>query len=288
MSRQVHWCRVTLRFIKYEGLGNDFLVLDASEAPPIDQVMAARLCDRNFGVGGDGVLLTGRSNGRPYMRVINADGSRPEMCGNGLRCVALYWVHRGAFTSEAFEIDTDAGPHVVEVTRDVAHGGSVKVGMRHASLAAADVLRDAHGQQIDQAFDVDGRALRLTAVSMGNPHAVFFDEVGEDAALLGPRIERDPRFSAGANVGFAQMTSANALKLRVWERGVGFTLACGTGACAAAVAAVETGRAARGEPITVTLPGGALVIRVSAPGERIEMIGPARRVFTGELCEEPS
>jgi diaminopimelate epimerase len=159
----------------------------------------------------------------------------------------------------------------------------VEVQMRPASLEASEVLRDAVGAWIDAPMTFDGRALRFTAVSMGNPHAVLFEDVGADAASLGPRIEKDQRFKAGANVGFARLGEGGQLDLRVWERGVGFTLACGTGACAAAVAAVETGRAARHQTLQVHLPGGPLAIRVEAPGEPISMTGPARKVFEGQL-----
>jgi diaminopimelate epimerase len=233
-------------------------------------------------VGGDGVLITGFSGGVPFMRVINADGSVPEMCGNGLRCVALYLVQRGLVHQSAFSVETGAGPHHVRVTRN-GRGGLVEVSMRAASLDAAEVLKEGRGEHLDAPFAVDGLTLHVSAVSMGNPHAVLFDDVGERSAELGPRIERDPRFRAGANVGFARMRSRLALDLRVWERGVGFTLACGTGACAAVVAAVETGRADREQAVEVTLPGGPLQIRVGARGERIQMTGPARWVFEGEV-----
>lgn len=273
---------MTFRFHKYEGLGNDFLIVEQGRAPKITAQVASRLCDRHFGVGGDGVLVTGFSGGVPFMKVINADGSVPEMCGNGLRCVALYLVQRGLVDATSFSIDTDAGPHLVRVS-DRGRHGEVEVSMRPASLDAADVLRDASGTFLDAPFQVDGTTVRISAVSMGNPHAVTFDDVGQREAELGPRIERDPRFRAGANVGFARMRDKKSMDLRVWERGVGFTLACGTGACAAAVAAVETGRAPRDEAIAVHLPGGPLSIRVGERGERIDMTGPARWVFEGEV-----
>ncbi|MET0339358.1 MAG: diaminopimelate epimerase [Polyangiales bacterium] len=284
---------VAHRFAKYEGLGNDFLVVEQSRFPALTPALAARLCDRHFGVGGDGVLVTGLSaEGRPFMRVINADGSAPEMCGNGLRCVALYLVERGLVTpraeGDAFEVDTDAGPHAVRVLR--ADGGAqVEVRMRPASLEGCEVLgagvpRDARGHWVDREEHFDGRAVKLTAVSMGNPHVVTFDDVLADASTLGPRIERDARFRAGANVGFATLQDAENIALTVWERGVGFTLACGTGACAAAVAAVETGRAPRGGTLHVHLPGGPLAIRVGAEGEPISMTGPARHVFDGDVA----
>jgi diaminopimelate epimerase len=272
---------VTFPFFKYEGLGNDFLIVEQGHGPELTPELAAQLCDRHFGVGGDGVLITGLRHGVPFMKVINADGSVPEMCGNGLRCVALYLVHRGLLKERSFRVDTDAGPHAVRVFSE-GRAGQVQVTMRPASLEASEVLRDERGPYLDQPFLVDGRTLHVSAVSMGNPHAVLFDDVGADAGELGPRVERDPRFRAGANVGFARMRDRASLDLRVWERGVGFTLACGTGACAAAVAAVETGRAERNGQVTVHLPGGPLYIRVGDSSEGIEMTGPAREVFMGQ------
>lgn len=269
-------------FSKYQGLGNDFLVVEQGAFPPVTAELAAQLCDRHFGIGGDGVLEVSFSQRGPAMRVINADGSVPEMCGNGLRCVALYLVERGLVGTHAFDVDTDAGPHAVRVSR-TSGGASVAVQMRPASLDAGEVLRDVRGSFVEQPFDVDGTALHLTAVSMGNPHLVTFDAVHGEAVRLGPRIERDARLRAGANVGFAALRDDGSLSLTVWERGVGFTLACGTGACAAAVAAVETKRAARGVPVTVHLPGGPLEIRVGAPGQPIAMTGPARKVFEGDV-----
>lgn len=278
---------MVLRFAKYEGLGNDFIVLRREHAGHLPRAALAKLCDRHFGVGADGVLLTGLADGRPFMQVINADGSEPEMCGNGLRCVALFLVQQQLVSGSEFEVQTGAGPHRVWV-HSAARSAQVRVAMRPASLDAAELLHDAHGVWVDRAFPLDERELRVTAVSMGNPHAVLFDQVdaAEDMARLGPRIERDPRFRNGANVGFARLRSAQAIDLTVWERGVGFTLACGTGACAAAVAAVESGRSPRGEPIAVALPGGALRIRVGERGAPIEMTGPARHVFDGELEAE--
>lgn len=276
------------RFEKYEGLGNDFLVVTQASFPAVTPELAQRVCDRHRGVGGDGVLETGVVEGRPFMRVINADGSVPEMCGNGLRCVALFLVQNGLVREREFVVDTDAGPHPVRVML-AAEGGQagvhqVEVSMRRASLLASEVLREGGESFIDQPFELEGEQLRVTAVSMGNPHAVLFDDVLARAAQLGPRIERDPRFRAGANVGFARLRDPLNLELTVWERGVGFTEACGTGACAAAVAAVETGRVARGTTLNVHLPGGPLSIRVGERDAPIIMRGPARRVFSGELA----
>jgi diaminopimelate epimerase len=275
----------TLRFSKYEGIGNDFLVVDVDDE--LGRVLgpdaARRLCDRHLGVGGDGLLLVGERDGRPSMKVINADGSVPEMCGNGLRCVALHLARTGRVQGGSIVVDTDAGPHECEID---AHGdaGSVEVVMRAPSFTPASLPIRAEAPLVGGRFEVDGAALTATAVSMGNPHLVTFDEVGDRRATLGPRIERDPRFPQGVNVGFGVLSGdGREIVLDVWERGAGWTRACGTGACAAVAAAVETGLAARGEPITVRLPGGALAIRVGAPGEPVRMRGPARYVFGGEL-----
>ncbi|HJL16378.1 MAG TPA: diaminopimelate epimerase [Sandaracinaceae bacterium LLY-WYZ-13_1] len=268
-----------MRFEKYEGLGNDFLVVDEPEARlgPED---ARRLCDRHRGVGGDGVLLTGLRGGRPFMKVLNADGSVPQMCGNGVRCVALHLFATERVGREPFELDTDAGPHRVRV-HEGGREGSVEVWMVAPSLTPADLPLDADHPWVGEPIEVAGHRIAVTAVSMGNPHAVVFD-AGEAREVLGPALEVDPRFPERVNAGFAS-GAGEGLALRVWERGVGWTQACGTGACAAAVAAVETGRATRGTDLPVTLPGGTLTIRVGAPGERVRMTGPARRVFSGTV-----
>jgi diaminopimelate epimerase len=285
----VHASSVILRFSKYEGLGNDFLIVPEESSAALTPDVVRRLCDRHFGVGGDGVLIVGQEGEHPSMRVINADGSRPEMCGNGLRCVALYLLEQRRSRPASFIVDTEAGPHAVEVDLGSPRTAEVKVYMRKASLSAREVLRDQSGEWIGRAFSCDNRELVMTTVSMGNPHAVFLDGAGfspSEMASLGPRIERDPRFVAGANVGFARLVSPTELDLTVWERGVGFTLACGTGACAAAVAAVETGHSPRGRELKVSLPGGPLRIVVGAREEPIQMTGPAAHVFDGEITLE--
>ncbi len=279
-----------LRFGKYEGIGNDFVVVDEDDLAgrPLGPAEVARICDRHLGVGGDGVLVVGSAGGRLSMRVINADGSIPEMCGNGIRCVALHLHRAGKIPGGRAVIETDAGPHpcVVDPIGDARSGdveeALVEVAMRVPSLAPADVPVAAEAPLVDAAIDVDGLELHGTAVSMGNPHLVVCDGVGDRRLDLGPRLERDARFPNGVNVGFATM-EWGGITLDVWERGAGWTRACGTGACAAAVAAVETGRAPRHSAIRVRLPGGELGIRVGAPGEPVHMRGPARHVFDGEL-----
>ncbi len=276
---------VSFRFAKYEGLGNDFVVVSGQNVTeiPLGPPEAAVLCDRHLGVGADGVLLTGVAAGRPYMRILNADGSEPEMCGNGLRCVALHLIRTGMVTDRSFVVDTASGPHGCEIVGE-GEVGHVEVEMRVPSLEPVDVPVEWPGRMIDAPVSFAGITLRITAVSMGNPHAVTFDELDADVrAELGPRIGGDRRFPHRVNVGFARVLREGELELAVYERGVGWTRACGTGACAAAVAAVETGRAKRHEAIAVDLPGGRLVVRVGERGERVRMLGPARHVFDGEL-----
>jgi diaminopimelate epimerase len=273
-----------MRFAKYEGLGNDFVIVDGRTQ---DVVRAAEhavaLCDRHRGIGADGVLLLELNAGVPAMRVINADGSRPEMCGNGVRCIALYLAHSGFCDIPCeLEIDTDSGPHHCRVYRD---GGRelVQVAMRPASLEPQAIPVQAEAPVLDGEFEIDGSRIRLSCVSMGNPHAVTFDDIGAAREALGPRLGTHPRFARGANIGFARMRGPQQIELAVWERGAGFTQACGTGACAAAVAAVETGRAVRGKPIEVQLPGGTLTLVVGDAGTPVLMTGPARAVFEGEI-----
>lgn len=267
---------VDLRFEKYEGLGNDFLIVEDGREHVVAGV-PERLCDRHRGVGADGVLLTGLEAGRPFMRVRNADGSAPEMCGNGVRCVARY-LHARGLVGDEFELDTDAGPHLVSVLED----GRVRVGMRPASLDPKHLPLASDHRWIDEAIELAGETIRVTAVSMGNPHAVTFDP--QDIQRNGPLLERHPAFPQRVNAGFAVVRDdVGEIHLSVFERGVGWTQACGTGACAAAVAAVETGRAMRGDDIRVRLEGGVLLVRVDAPNERVWMTGPARRVFSGTV-----
>lgn len=270
-----------LAFAKYEGIGNDFLVVDDPDVVArLDQELATRLCDRHLGVGADGILVITDGTGHVVMGVHNADGSRAETCGNGLRCVALHLSRRGRVGDATFQIVDDAGAHACRVLAS-GREGLVEVAMRPASFTPSDVPVVADARVVDAGFAVAGTQVCLTAVSVGNPHAVTFDDVGEKRAALGPAIERDPRFPAGVNVGFARALAPDRIDLAVWERGVGWTRACGSGACACAAAAVETGRARRGEPIEVRLPGGALRIVVGEPGAPLRMTGPARHVFDG-------
>ncbi len=262
-----------MRFAKYEGLGNDFVIVEAPATVSPEE--ARRICDRHLGVGADGVLLVER---RPAsMRVLNADGTVARMCGNGLRCVVWHLRRVGVLTSEEVVVETSAGPHRCWLRGD----GDVEVEMRAGTLRpeAIPLVADAPLVQAPFLHHEEG-TLRVTAVGMGNPHAVTFDPVGDARFDLGPRVQADPRFPEGVNVGFARPLE-DGFELHVLERGAGWTQACGTGACAAAVAAVATGRARNGEPVAVHLPGGTLTITVL--GDATRMRGPARHVFDGDL-----
>jgi len=265
---------MSLTFDKYEGLGNDFIVVDADSEALVDVAAARALCDRHFGVGADGVLLVlppASAGARARMVVLNADGSRPEMCGNGIRCVALHLARRDGAPAISYAVDTDAGPLACEVER-VGDAGWVKVGMGRGRALEPYRAR------------FDGRQIELARVSMGNPHAITFDEPldAAHADRLGPVVSAC--FPEGSNVELAKMTGEDEIELVVWERGVGRTLACGTGAAATAVAAVLAGRVRAGVPVRVVLPGGPLEITVEAGTLAVAMRGPARRVFSGVLA----
>jgi diaminopimelate epimerase len=266
-----------LRFVKAEGLGNDFLIVDARHRDlqalaAVLQPEAPKLCDRRFGVGADGLLLVGAGIGAASdatMLVINADGSRPQMCGNGLRCVALWLSRNGASTTVL--VDTDAGPRHCHVI-DRVTSGDVDVDMGPARHDTAVVPDRGHGRS-------------FARVSMGNPHAIAFVEAGEDpeelARRLGPGLEHDAIFPEGTNVEFARVDD-DKITLWVWERGCGITAACGTGACATVAAACAQERLHPGAPIEVVLPGGSLWITMPIDAEAgVRMRGPARLVFSG-------
>lgn len=272
-----------IEFSKYEGLGNDFIIVEASQlgARELSSADAIALCDRHLGIGADGVLIV-ETGSAPRMAVINSDGSRPEMCGNGIRCVAAYLLRAGAVTPGRVDIDTVSGPHRCDIVQE--YGDLfVDVAMRPPSFEPDAVGLDSEHAWVDQPLDVNGTQLSVTAVSVGNPHVVLFDDVGDARLELAPAIQTHPKLSRGANVGFAQMRARDAMHLHVYERGAGWTQACGTGACAAVSAAVETGRVDRATPVRVTLPGGELTITVNEAGEPVHMRGPARHVFDGVI-----
>lgn len=278
-----------LEFSKYEGLGNDFIVVDLRNHPveDVDAVVdrfkadVVELCDRRRGIGADGLLLVSSMQGgdRARMTVINSDGSRPEMCGNGLRCVAHHVARRAGVRggqSWSGMIDTDHQPlHC-----------SLEMGPEGAGSAETEIAMGAaiHGSDCEFPGITFGR---FSQVSMGNPHAIsFVDDPNEDLEQLtrthGPILTRAPVFPKGANIEFARREGPQAISLWVWERGAGLTSACGTGACATAAAAVRRGLCPANEAIRVRLPGGVLQITVpNDPKLDVRMRGPSRWVFDG-------
>jgi diaminopimelate epimerase len=263
----------TLRFHKYEGIGNDFVLIDGESAALVDPAGARRLCDRHFGIGADGVLLvTSATSAAASARMIifNADGSRAEMCGNGLRCVALHLARIREESRAEFVVDTDTGPLECDVDRDgdVAH---VLIGLGAGSFVG------------DHTAQFDGKAVQFLRVSMGNPHAVTFGTQYTAAEIDHFAPQLSATFPEGSNVEFANVIDPHTIELVVWERGVGRTLACGTGAAATVVAAAVRQRVPFGEKIEVRLPGGPLQIAVQEEGLGVELRGPARRVFSGEV-----
>lgn len=268
-----------LAFTKMHGLGNDFVVVDeltsAIDLTPAD---CRFLADRRRGVGCDQVLVVTRpAEGRFGYLVFNADGSTASQCGNGARCVARYLRDRGHVGDAGFVLESPSGPVRAEFTAD-----GVRIGMGVPGLRPADVPFDSDSDDTIQSLEAGGRTLEITVVSMGNPHAVTFVDDPDTApvAELGPLIDGHPRFPEGANAGFAAVETPGRLRLRVYERGVGETLACGSGACAAMVAANRRGKI--GEEAVVTLPGGDLVISWKGIGEPVFMTGPAETVFEGK------
>jgi len=289
-----------MRFAKYHGLGNDFLVVDLRTADPAEAaaIQAPRnviaLCDRQFGVGGDGVLaILPSATADARMRVLNSDGSEAEMCGNGLRCVVKELHDRGGLARPTLAIDTGAGRLVCDV--EAPSGGAVRsvtVAMGTPRLLRGEIPMTGPAAErcIEQLLSIPaiaGTARPVTCVSMGNPHAITFvgsrDEAMELARTAGPAVERHAWFPNRTNAEFAHVKHRREIDLVVWERGCGITLACGTGACATAVAAVVTGRADEATPIRINLPGGSLEITVHPGVSAVSMKGPALHVFDGEL-----
>jgi len=276
---------MSLTFHKFHGLGNDFILIDNrhQNAPLLSPTEAIEWCDRHFGVGADGVIfaLPGEGETDYQMRIFNSDGSEPEMCGNGIRCLARFLADLEGKTETVYRIQTLAGTIVPTVRSD----GQVTVDMGEPRLTAAEIpttLVSGDQQVVEVPLRVDDREWAVTAVSMGNPHCITFVEDVESIPLeqIGPQFEHHPAFPQRTNTEFIQVVRSDYLKMRVWERGAGITLACGTGACASLVAAVLTGRSDR--KATLELPGGCLAIEWSPDNNRLYMTGPAVCVFQGE------
>lgn len=275
------------RLFKYYALGNDFVVLDRrASGEDVTPAVARRLCDRRRGVGADGVLVLLPAEGAwARMRVHNADGSLAEMCGNGLRCVVKHLVDHSPEKPESIPVWTGAGLLSCRIRYGAGGAEEIEVSMGPARLVA-DNLPSAGGRPFVREEVPGFPGLRGTAVSMGNPHLVLFDVSLDQAAALGPRLEVAAGFPDRANVELVRVEGAG-LELVVWERGVGLTQACGTGACAAAAAAVWEGRLPARLWLPVRLPGGTLRIHVEEDLSAVLMRGPATFVFEATAPDLP-
>jgi len=276
------------------GIGNDFVMVnclgqDGSAALAEAQRRAVFLCDRKFGVGGDGVIALLLGETTPFaMRMFNPDGSEAEMCGNGIRCFAKFLYDRGLTRGETqIPIETGAGLLHLQVQAGLDNkAASVRVDMGEPVLKPSEVpttLREGDAPVVNVPLDIGGQTVHVTAVSMGNPHAVtFVDDVKSyPIEAIGPQVESHPVFPRRINTEFIEVLSDREINFRVWERGAGETLACGTGASAATVACVLNGKT--GRRVLVHLPGGDLDIEWSEADNHVYMTGPAAEVFAGEI-----
>ncbi len=284
----------TIPFTKIHGCGNDYVYIDQFDTPPIRDpaALAVRVSQRHKGIGSDGLILVcpprdPANHGR--MRMFNADGTEGKMCGNGIRCVGKFLFDHGYTTDHALRIETEAGLRTVRLRfhDGICDGASVDMGK--ASHAAAEVPVNACDTRRIP-VNIDGQALSLCAVSTGNPHAVLFTDVSPEAlpiAELAGKIaayrtaDGVPLFPEGVNTEFVRVHDGQTLEMRVYERGSGETMACGTGACAAVCAAIRHGHSAFDTPVTVRLRGGDVQVTVQ-PDWQVTLTGPAETVFTGE------
>jgi diaminopimelate epimerase len=280
-----------MKFTKMHGIGNDYVYVNTfdQKAPADPARLAIAISDRHFGVGSDGLILIGPSErADARMRMFNADGSESEMCGNGVRCVAKYIHDHGIARKGRVTIETGRGILTLDVEIE-AEGGKarrIRVDMGAPILQGSDIPTKLPGDPpVDVPLTVEGRRLEVTAVSMGNPHAVVYvpDVERYPVEALGPLLEHHPAFPRRVNVHFVTVLGPDEVRMRTWERGSGITLACGTGACAVCVAGVLTGKT--GPKILAHLPGGDLALEWAGDGHSVFMTGPATEVFSGEWDE---
>lgn len=275
-----------MKFTKMHGLGNDYVYVETfHQRGPIDpKSFAIEVSDRHFGIGSDGLILIGPSERADAgMRMFNADGSESEMCGNGVRCVAKFVYDHGIATKDRVTIETGRGVLTLDIE---VHGGKaerVRVDMGPPILMSSEIPTTLPGDPpVNAILRVGDRDLAVTAVSMGNPHAiVYVDDVNSyPVETLGPMLEHHETFPRRVNVHFVEVLSPGEVRMRTWERGSGITLACGTGACAVAVAGVLTGRT--GRTLLAHLPGGDLELEWPSSDASVFMTGPATEVFSGD------
>ena len=275
-----------MKFTKMQGLGNDYVYVncfkETIENPP---EMAKKVSNRNFGIGSDGLIMINPSDVADFeMEMYNADGSRSEMCENGIRCVGKYVYDYGLTEKEHISVETLAGIKYLDLTVEDGKVKLVKVDMGSPELVPENIPIVADGNRvIDEPINVNGTEYRMTGVSMGNPHAVVYveDVKGLDIETIGPAFENHERFPNRVNTEFVKVLDRNTVEMRVWERGSGETMACGTGACAVAVACILNGFTE--DKVTVKLLGGDLQIEWDKEADKIYMTGPAEVSFDGEI-----
>jgi diaminopimelate epimerase len=278
-----------MRFTKMQGAGNDYIYLDCFRQPAPDDpaALARRISDRHFGVGGDGLILICPSpRADAQMRMFNADGSEAEMCGNGIRCLAKYVYDHGLSRKSSLTIETKSGLRAVDLELSGGKARRARVDMGTPILAAEQIPTTLPGSPVVLApLTVEGDELRVTCVSLGNPHCVTFVDRLSDRWVLGvgPKLEADPHFPRRVNAEFVELISPGEVRVRVWERGSGETLACGTGASAVCVAGVLSGHTRR--KILAHLRGGDLELDW-AENQHVYLTGPAVEVYSGEIADE--
>jgi len=271
-----------MKFTKMEGLGNDYVYVNAFDEEIEEKELpelAQKISDRHFGVGGDGLVVIARSDRADFkMKMLNSDGSEAEMCGNAVRCVAKYVYEKGLTDRTELEIETLAG--IIKPT--ILPDGQIRVDMGEPILSGKDIPSHIDKELVvGEKIEINGRWIAFTLVSMGNPHAVtFVDAMDFDIAAIGPRVEAHRLFPNRVNTEFVEIAARDEVKMRVWERGAGETMACGTGACAAVVAACLNDLTDR--VVKVHLLGGDLSVHWDEVSNRVFMTGPARFVFEGE------
>lgn len=278
-----------MKFTKMHGCGNDYVYVNCMEKMLEDPDQVSRfVSDRHFGVGSDGLILICPSDQADFrMAMYNADGSEGEMCGNGIRCVAKYVYDYGLTDQTSISVETKGGIKYLDLTVKEGKVSLVKVNMGSPILKPSLIpIRSEKEQFVDEPVTVDGKVYRMTGVSMGNPHVVTFvdDTASLNLEKIGPSFENHELFPNRINTEFVQVLSRHEINMRVWERGSGETLACGTGTCASAVACVLSGKT--DEHLTVHLLGGDLEIFYDRANDTVWMTGPASVVFDGELSEE--
>lgn len=275
-----------MKFTKMQGCGNDYVYVNGiTEKVENKKEVVPKLSDRHFGIGGDGVIFINASDKADFeMEMYNADGSRSQMCGNGIRCVGKFVYDKGLTDKTDIAVESFGAVKYLNLTVEDGKVSKVKVDMDEPELTAAKVpVKCDKEQAIMEPVEVNGRIYKMTCVSMGNPHAIIFvDEITDDMVWVdGKALEVHPCFPERANIEFVQVIDRNHIKMRVWERGSGETFACGTGSCACVVAGVLNGLTDRN--VTVSLLGGDLEIEWKEENNRVYMTGPAVTVFEGEV-----